>query len=204
MTDDNDPKKALTALTSLSAMLRNVERSAFGGRSGLPMLQFKRDGSGTWLYGQAGTVVDPNGLWAANPMSFCRGFISFNDNHKVVGERLVSVGEPQLDITQLPDTGGPWTAQWAVNLKAIGGKDDGLEVIYKPTTDGGISAVTSLIGTIRDRVDGGQHDGDVAPILKLEKSSYQHPKHGKVWIPVLAITDWMPLDGPQARRRRVA
>jgi hypothetical protein len=74
-----------------------------------------------------------------------------------------------------------------------------------------------LIDAVRDRLNSGQHDGKVAPVVQLEKDSYQHGQYGRVWTPVLTIVDWMPLDGPapapaptsppppeQPRRRRVA
>jgi hypothetical protein len=69
---------------------------------------------------------------------------------------------------------------------------------------------------IRNRLNGGQHDGKIAPIVLLEKGSYQHSQYGRVPFPVLNIVDWMSLDGPapapakptppadQPRRRRVA
>ena len=66
-------------------------------------------------------------------------------------------------------------------------------MIYKPTTVGGIQAVAGLIEAVRDRLNGGQHDGKVAPIVQLEKDSYQHRQYGRVWTPVLTIVDWMPL-----------
>ena len=62
---------------------------------------------------------------------------------------------------------------------------------------------------MRDRLNGGQHDGKVAPIVHLEKDSYPHPQYGKTWMPLLPIVDWMPLDGPPpvsapaSRRRRL-
>ena len=102
-----------------------------------------------------------------------------------------------------------WQEQWAVNLKCVDGTDAGTEVVYKPTTVGGIQAVAGLIDAVRDRLNGGQHDGKVAPIVRLEKNSYQHAQYGKVWTPVLTIVDWMSLSGPApapepARRRRPA
>ena len=77
---------------------------------------------------------------------------------------------------------------------------------------------------MRDRLNGGQHDGKVSPIVHLEKDSYPHSQYGKIWTPALRIVDWMPLSGPapaptsppptsspspaaaseQPRRRRVA
>jgi hypothetical protein len=92
-----------------------------------------------------------------------------------------------------------------------------LNATFKPTTVGGIQSVASLIEEIRDRINGGQHDGKVSPIVLLKKDSYQHPQYGRVWTPRLDIVDWMTLGGPapapvptspppteQPRRRRVA
>jgi hypothetical protein len=205
---------ALAALAALGAALNAVDTASVAGRSGLPMLQFKREGDGTWMFGQRRTVVEDGSSWAANPLTFKWGFISFNDNNKVVGERLVSVSQPKPDVTKLPDTGFKWQEQWAVNLKCINGADAGTEVIYKPTTVGGIQAVSGLIEEVRDRLNGGHHE--IAPVLHLEKGNYSHGQHGRVWTPVLTIDGWMSLDGPppspapapppaeQPRRRRVA
>src|SRR6516165_9511778 len=71
---------AITSLATLQTALNNVDTSSVAGRSGLPMLQFKREGDGTWMYGQRQTIVEGNSRWAANPLSFQWGFIAFNDN----------------------------------------------------------------------------------------------------------------------------
>jgi hypothetical protein len=103
-------------------------------------------------------------------------------------------------------------------MKCLDGADAGVEVVFKTTTVGGINAVAMMIELVRDRLNSGQHDGKVVPIVLLEKDSYQHRERGKVWIPVLNNIDWMSLDGPapapapadpippvdQPRRRRVA
>src|SRR5262249_25794750 len=100
----------------------------------------------------------------------------------------------------------------------LDGADAGVEVIFKANTDGGIKAIVLMVDLVRDRINGGQHDGKIAPIVLLGKDSYQHSKHGRGWIPVLNNVDLMALDGPapaptpveptppvdQPRRRRVA
>jgi hypothetical protein len=207
---------ALTALQTLETALRNVDTASVAGHSGHPMLQFKREGDGSWSYGQKRIIVESGSHWAVNPLTFKWGFICFGDGNKVIGERLVSVAQPKPDIAELPDKGFAWSEQWAVNLKCLDKADAGNETIYKPTTDGGIKAVAGLIDTVRDRLDSGAHDGKVAPIVHLEKDSYVHPQYGRVWTPLLTIVDWMGLNGPapapapatpppveQPRRRRV-
>lgn len=209
---------ALTSLAALATALNAVDTSTIIGRSGKPMLQFKREGDGTWAYGQRRTIVEDGSRWAANPLSFTRGYVCFSDANKRLGEHLVPVTQPMPDVTKLPDHGFPWVEQWCVDLKCLSGADAGIEVTFKSTTDGGIKAVAGLIDTIRDRLNGGQHDDKVSPIVLLHKDSYQRPPYGRVWYPVPEIVDWMPLSGPastpapaspspepapQPRRRRV-
>jgi len=185
---------AMTSLAALQTALAGVDTA---GRSGfMPMLAFKRDGGGVWHYGQKKTVLEEGSTLACNPLSFKWGYICFNDAKKVIGEQLVSVSKPMPDSSQLPSLGFKWNEQWAVNMKCVTGVDAGVEVVYKPTTEGGIAAVKALIDAVRERLNGGQHDGKVVPIVQPGKDSYQHKEHGKIWIPELPVTGWMPLEGP--------
>ena len=189
---------ASTALTALVATFKSVDTTSIGGRSGLPLLQFKsREDSGTWMFGQRRTIPEPGSLWAVNPKSFKWGWICWGDGNKVLGERLVPISQPLPDVTELPDKGFPWQQEMAVNLKCIGGTDAGAEVVFKTTTTGGKQEVVRLIDEVRDRLNGGQHDGKVSPIVQLEKNSYPHSQYGRTWTPVLTIMDWMSLDGPE-------
>jgi len=201
------------ALTSLAAL----QTAAIIGRTGLPMMLFKREGSGTWGFGQKRTIPEADSRWAVNPLTFKYGYICFGDNNKVADERLVPVTQPKPVITELPDTGFDWQEEWAVNMKCLSGADAGAEVIFKANTDGGIKAIVIMLDLVRDRLNGGQYDGKIVPIVLLEKDSYLHKQYGKIWTPVLNTVDWMSLDGPaptpepapqsaseQPRRRRVA
>ena len=208
---------ALTSLAALQTALANVNTAAISGRTGLPMMLFKREGSGTWGFGQKRTIPEADSRWAVNPLTFKYGYICFGDNNKVADERLVPVTQPKPVITELPDTGFDWQEEWAVNMKCLSGADAGAEVIFKANTDGGIKAIVIMLDLVRDRLNGGQYDGKIVPIVLLEKDSYLHKQYGKIWTPVLNTVDWMSLDGPaptpepapqsaseQPRRRRVA
>jgi hypothetical protein len=207
---------ALASLTALGAVLNSVDTASVIGRSGLPMLQFKsRESNGTWMFGQERNFPEDGSHWAVNPMTFRWGYVCFgNDKTRPPRDRLVPVSQPKPDVMELPDQGNAeWQEQWTVNLKCVNGTDSGTEVVFKSTTIGGIQAVAALIEAVRDRINSSQHDGKVAPIVRLEKDSYQHSQYGRVYTPVLMIVDWMTLDGPapapaspppaeQPRRRR--
>jgi hypothetical protein len=197
---DLEPDRALAAIaavTSLADMLNHVDLS-IAGHSGLPMMTFKRDGGGTWSFGQGRTVPEPGSRWAVNPLSFKRGFICFDPTNKPAGEHMLPVNLPMPDPAELPATGFDWQSQWAANLKCTSGTDAGAEVVFKTTTVGGTQAIAGLIDSVRDRINSGQHGGKVAPIVLLEKGSYQKAEHGKIYFPILTVVDWMPLDAASA------
>jgi hypothetical protein len=186
---------ASASLTALEAVFNSVDTASVIGRSTMPLLQFKRDGNGTWAFGQKRTVVEDDSRWAANPRSFKWGYVYFDNNNKP-HERMVPISQPMPDATTLPDTGFEWQEQWTVNMKCTSGADAGTEVVYKANTVGGIQAVAGLIDAVRNRFNSGQHNGEVAPIVQLQKDSYQHGQYGRVWTPQLNIVDWISLDGP--------
>jgi hypothetical protein len=206
---------ASVALTALAATFKNVDTTSIGGRPTRPILQFKSREGGIWVIGTRRTIPEPESLWAVNPASFMWGWVCWGDGNKPLGGKLVSIGEPLPDVTQLPDKGFPWQQEMAVDLKCVSGTDTGTEVTFKSNTEGGKGEVLRLIETVKDRL-GGQHEGRVSPIVRLENSSYPHQQYGKTFVPVMPIADWMSLDGPppvsepaspppeQPRRRRVA
>jgi hypothetical protein len=89
---------ALTSLAALQTALANVNTAAIIGRTGLPMMQFKREG---WGFGQKRTIPEEGSKWAVNPLTFKYGYICFNDANKVVGEHLVPISQPKPLITEL-------------------------------------------------------------------------------------------------------
>jgi hypothetical protein len=193
---------ALTSLAALSAALANVPVGTYLGRTGLPMLLFKSRQNGTWMFGQRKTIPEPGSKWAVNPTTFSWGYVSFGANNKRVGEVMVPVSQSKPDVTKLPVTDFPWQNQMAVNMKCISGVDSGVEVIFKATTDGALSALDELLGKVRNQIESEKgkgktiQDAEIAPYLLLENDSYPHREHGKTFIPVMTIVGWMPLSGP--------
>lgn len=189
---------SLTALTALGTVLNGVDTSGVLGRSGMPMMLFKaRDNNGTWQYGSKKIIPEVGSRWAANPGTFQRGVICWGEGNKKLGEHMRPVSLPMIDVTTLPDLGFPWQEQWSVNMKCLNGADAGAEVVFKMATVGGVQAIVGLLDVVRDRLNGGQHEGKVVPIALLEKYSYPHNQYGKTWAPQLTLVDWMPMAGPE-------
>jgi hypothetical protein len=204
MNDNDNGKKtvapapaggALISLAALGAALNSVDLTPVRGRSGMPRLEFKAK-EDTWQFGQRNIVPEADSCWAVNPTTFQWGRICFSDDNKCLGERLVPIDQPLPTVAECPDTGFEWKEQWAVNAKCLNGTDAGTEVVFKANTVGGIQAIAGILEAVRDRLNGGLHDGKLAPIVRLEKDSYQHPQYGRTSIPLCPITDWMPIVGP--------
>jgi hypothetical protein len=186
---------ALMSLTELQAVFNRVNTAPVTGRSGLPLLLFKREGDGTYSYGRKRIIPEAGSHWAANIFTFQFGYVYFDAANKPT-EVMVSVSQPKPDLTTLPNAGFRWQEQWSVNLKCLDGADAGTEVNFKMATVGGVKAIAGTLDLVRDRLNGGRHGGDLAPIVLLEKGSYPHPQFGRVWEPILTLTGWMSPYGP--------
>src|SRR5262245_19729890 len=68
---------ALASLAALGKTLNAVDTTSVVGGAGMPMLSFKREGDGTWMYGQKRIVVNDGSRWSVNPLSFRYGYICF-------------------------------------------------------------------------------------------------------------------------------
>ena len=106
-----------------------------------PMLQFKRDGDGTWMFGQKRTIVEDGSRWARQSAVVHAAATSASATATRCSASASSRSVSRCPTsTELPDKGFPWEQQWCVNLKCLDGADAGVEVIFKPTTVGGIQA----------------------------------------------------------------
>ena len=103
---------ALTSLTALAATLSNVDVTSVIGRSGMPMLTFKRDNNGTWSFGRKRTDVEEGSRWAVNPLTFKRGYICFGDGNKVHRRKVRVCQSADARSAELPDKGFKWQEQW--------------------------------------------------------------------------------------------
>ena len=170
---------ASTALTALAAAFKTVDTTSIGGRPIHPLMQFKSREGGVWMFGVRRTIPEPDSLWAVNPATFQWGWVCWGDASKILGEKLVPISEPLPDVTDAARQGLPVAAgnggQHEVRLRRRCRRRGRVQDQHRQAAG---ENVIQLIEAVRDRL-GGQHEGKVSPIVRLENSSYGHEKYGK-------------------------
>ena len=70
-------------------------------------------------------------------------------------------------------------------------------MVYKPTTVGGIQAVAGLIEAVRDRLNGSEHGGKVAPIVQWDGQPIGNGQPGPIAKKLLELWRADTLDSDQ-------
>ena len=165
-----------------------------GGRE--PIMRLGRDGD--WIYGQENEPVQEGSQWIINIRTLAHGWQCWaggNDGrdgkpkakNSLKGEKLDPMTVPKPP-RPAPIDGTEWSELRAFQLKCCYGDDEGVQVIYKTNSDGGMRAVDALLVEILKqlRID----PAHAFPIVTLESDSYNHPSWGKIYKPILSIVGW--------------
>lgn len=165
----------------------------------------KMEKTGQWVFGQDDTPVEPGSLWAVNPQSFMHGYVAWDTDAggAPVKEVMVPVSQPlpaQSSLPPLPPsarTGKPleYKEQRAVQLVCVldpgasgTDSDEGMLVEYKQSSVGAMRLFRGLASAILQRVMEGREE--IVPIVKLTTEDYKHAQYGRIYNPVMAITEW--------------
>lgn len=210
----NEVAKANSAAGSLAinvdqlrAGLSNV-RETMKETGGTPFLRLQKDGS--WVFGSDDADIAPKTEAVINPMSIKHGFSCWTDRkagegkNELLGEVMVSAQQAkpmphELDKKTDEKTGREcdWRDQNAIDLRLIGGKHNGTQVVFKTTAVGGIRVIRALLDAVIDRVSEGEATY-LCPIVELASDSYKHSTYGKIFTPVMEIVGWADVNGNEA------
>jgi len=165
-----------------------------GGSSQDPIAIFKE---GEWSVGVDQEEIPEDSVWAVNSLSFCYGFQEWFDSQP--GAELMAPfnGPPvNLDAMQLdwPDKEGhekhTISRQGAFQMQCVSGDTEGLQAIFKSSTNGGVKAINKLAHEIAKHA--AKNSGEIFPLVRLSSGNYTHRKFGrKVYFPVFEITDFV-------------
>lgn len=189
---------AVAALQGLRKGIANVKATLVK-KGGDPFLRLLK--SGEWVYGQEDTEVEAGSAWAINPMSILHGWVAWKRGQDAdnsagpVAEVMVPATLPLPTQDQLPKIDHEPLAQWAqqfsFSLVCLTGEDRGEQVLYKTASVGGVAAVDAILNAISAQLD--DDPENPVPVVTLEVEDYKHKKHGKTYVPILAIQTWRPL-----------
>jgi hypothetical protein len=178
----------LPAVTNLAQTLRKLETATPSITAILKMDKF-----GHWVFGADQTEAESGSRWAVNPFSFVHGLVAWGDG-EVLGEAMAPLTEPLPEVGPAPDGAKfGWQQQVGFSLKCISGEDEGLDARFASISIGGKRAVQTLGLAIATQVE--KDSTKPVPVITLDKDHYVHKSYGKVYVPVLTIVDWLPMDG---------
>lgn len=162
--------------------------------------------NGDWLFGQEETVVEPDSLWAVNPLSLKHGWVAWDTNGggAPVQEIMVSAlsrplpAQESLPVLGMgtPDKKGNavqlvYQQQRSVELVCVSGEDEGTTVEYKQSSTGAMKLFGSLINAILDQAGKGE---EIVPVGKLTFDKYKHKQYGWIHNPIFEIAEWRTPD----------
>lgn len=159
--------------------------------------------NGDWLFGQEETVVEPDSLWAVNPLSLKHGWVAWDTNGggAPVQEIMVSaLNRPLPAQDSLPPLGMGtpdkksgraeqlvYQRQNSVELTCVSGEDEGTTVEYKQSSVGAMKLFGGLINAIYDQAGKSE---EIIAIGALTFDKYKHKQYGWIHNPVFNIVEW--------------
>lgn len=183
------------AMASYAHVLARAADAIPVGAGGLPILKLEQEGkdAGYFSFGEDATPVSDDDLWAVNPFHILRGYICFSQKNEVLGEVLRPIAADPVDLDKLPihygrDKRGKeieleWQAQIVLHMQCIAGPNEGVSVVYKPVSGGGLKLCRTILHEIARRLAKGT-DKPV-PTGYLSASEYKHKGFNKtIWNPL--------------------
>ncbi len=181
------PAHLASVLQNLHAGLNNVtthiETPIQPG--GMPLLGLDREGR--WNYGQTNTYVSPQSLIAFDLSSLKHGWVAWKDSKPHL--QMVPASAPKPHPHTLPNHGVEWQECLEIGARFAQGPDAGVEVIYRPSSLGGIRAIANLLEAVKKQflLDPTM----LTPIVHLSTTNYANKKYGgTTYVPVLNLVGW--------------
>ena len=194
------------AVRNYAGALRNSTRAISDGNE-RDLLKCS-DKDGTWAFGQESTLVERDDLWAINPVTIKHGYIAFDSSEVALtidedrAEIVLPVTQPLPEYDSLPELSAKprkgrdpvkWRFQMALEMVCVDGPNKGAEVVFKPTSMGGLRCVRMMVEEIARRFDE-DHDTHV-PVVELDSRSYMNRTYGKeIFNAQMHIVEWYGLD----------
>ena len=193
--------------SNLAFLQKNLGRvrSRLPEAGGAGILRFLTDGE--WVFGKEDNALPKGTRIAINPMAIKQGYVCWTDRegkgskNKLMAEELWGLGDDIPMKSEMPDFHDeesatsplPWKDIIEFRVKVMSGTYKGQELVYKPSSVGGLNAARSLIDAVFERVGAG--DEFFHPVVELGSDHYTHTQWGRTYVPVLSVVEWANDEG---------
>jgi hypothetical protein len=142
---------------------------------------------GEWVYGADEIEVSDDSAFVIDPSSYSQGYVAWSKDGDLIDEKMAAAGQPPVLLSAL-DNSVDWKVQVGFALKGIEGAEDGEQLLFKTSSQGGKEVISALLAQIIAKARTGA--AAFCPIVVLDNSSYKHKKYGKIYKPVLTVDEW--------------
>jgi hypothetical protein len=162
---------------------------------GKPLLRLLK--SGVWVIGQNDDPVQEGSEWAINPLSIRHGHVCWtnypgNKKNELLGEVMVPITQKKPPIPANIEE-WEWKEERIFEAKCVLGDDEGLEVLFKTSSIGGMRAFDVLLGALQAQLK--SDPTRPVAVVQLDSQPYDHQKYGQIFNPVFNIVDWFDMSG---------
>jgi hypothetical protein len=143
---------------------------------------------GEWVYGADEIEVSDDSAFVIDPSSYSQGYVAWSADGELEDEKMAAAGQPPVLLSAL-DNSMNWKVQVGFALKGIEGEEEGEQLLFKTSSQGGKEVISALLAQIIAKARTGA--AAFCPVVVLDNSSYKHKKYGKIYKPVLTVDEWV-------------
>jgi hypothetical protein len=156
---------------------------------------------GEWVYGADEIEVSDDSAFVIDPSSYSQGYVAWSADGELEDEKMAAAGQPPVLLSAL-DNSMNWKVQVGFALKGIEGAEDGEQLLFKTSSQGGKEVISALLAQIIAKARTGA--AAFCPIVVLDNSSYKHKKYGKIYKPVLTVDEWVEVPTGEGEEEEAA
>jgi hypothetical protein len=143
---------------------------------------------GEWVYGADEIEVSDDSAFVIDPSSYSQGYVAWSADGELEDEKMAAAGQPPVLLSAL-DNSMNWKVQVGFALKGIEGEEEGEQLLFKTSSQGGKEVISALLAQIIARAKAGH--AAIYPEVLLDNSWYKHKSYGKIFKPVFTVDKWV-------------
>jgi hypothetical protein len=161
----------------------------------------KMNKQGEWVYGADEIEVSDDSAFVIDPSSYSQGYVAWSKDGDLIDEKMAAAGQMPVLLSAL-DNSVDWKVQVGFALKGIEGAEDGEQLLFKTSSQGGKEVVSALLAQIIAKARTGV--SAFCPVVLLDNSWYKHKQYGKIYKPVLTVDEWVEVPTGEGEEEEAA